>query len=153
MSPYFSGKNPYPGLIILLLAVFIPFLIWAALRADSHGSRITDTAYYSKGLKYTHTQDEKQAAASRGWNLKTEILSQQLLFHLRDADTLPISGADGELTLYLAQQKELLHLTAVESAPGQYRFSLPDDIAGSLQARVEFSFQGARINRQILVTF
>jgi hypothetical protein len=140
-------------LITLLIGGFILFLTWAGRQAATHGSRISDPAYYSKGLKYTHTQVEKQAAASQGWHLRTEVGPGQLSFILLDITEQPIAQASGELTLYLSAQKKILQLHAVEDEAGRYRFDLPEPLSGSLPARVEFALQGSRISRQLLINF
>lgn len=139
--------------ITLLIGGFILFLTWAGRQAATHGSRVSDPAYYSKGLKYTHTQIEKQAAASQGWHLRTEVGPQQLSFTLLDTEEQPITLASGELTLYLSTQNKTLQLRAVEGEAGRYRFDLPEPLSGSLPARVEFSRQGSRISRQMLINF
>jgi len=147
-----SRKSPYIWFILLLLGAFILFSIWAARQAAKNGSRIADPAYYSKGLKYTNTQLEKQAAASQGWSLTTKIEQKTLRFALVDHLNQPITEAYGEMTLYLSERKELLHLNPQETAPGHYQVNLPQDLHGSLQARIEFVREGARISRQLLVS-
>lgn len=140
-------------LVCLLIGGFILFLIWAGRQAATHGSRISDAAYYSKGLQYTHTQIEKQAAASQGWHLRTEVGPRQLSFILLDSKEQPIRLASGELTLYLSAQKKILQLQSVEGEAGHYRFDLPEPLFGSLPARVEFALQDSRISRQLLINF
>lgn len=144
-------KNPYPLLIVVLLGAFVLFLAWSARQAATHGSRVSDPEYYSKGLKYNHTRVEERAAASRGWQLETRIVGHKLEFSLHAASGKPLSRANGELTLFLPEQKKVLHLPAVENAPGRYQLELPAEAKGSLQAHVEFELQGARIYRQLLV--
>lgn len=144
-------KNPYVLLILLLLGSFLLFSVWSARQAVQHSSRVSDPAYYSKGLKYTSTQVEKQAAASQGWSLNTEVVAGQLRFSLLDRKQNPIHGADGTLTLYLSATQNLLHLELSESLPGQYLVNLPRDLHGSHQARIDFERRGARISRQLLV--
>ena len=144
-------KSPYVFLILFLLISFLIFSVWSARQAATRGSRISDTEYYSKGLKYTNTKVEERAATSRGWNLETNIVNKNLHFILSDKEGNAISQANGELTLYLGKEKKVLRLKAIESQPGLYWIDLPDEINGSLQARIEFELQGSRINRQLLV--
>ena len=146
-----KNKSPYIFLIILLLGSFLLFSTWSARQAANNGSRISDPAYYSKGLKYTNTQVEKQAAASQGWQLATQVEENQLRFSLSDAQQNPIGQASGNLTLYLSAEKQLLHLLTREAQPGEYLVDLPSDLHGSHQARIEFVRAGARISRQLLV--
>lgn len=144
-------KNPYVALICLLLGAFLLFSFWSARQAAQHGSRIADPDYYSKGLKYTSTQLEKQAAASQGWQLTTAVVQNLITFELADRLEQPILNAVGELTFYLSDSQKLLHLTPQEVAPGRYQAKLPADLRGSLQARISFVREGARLSRQLLV--
>ena len=146
-----TTRNPYPLLIIGLLAFFIIFLIWSARQAATRGSRISDPEYYSKGLKYNNTELEIRTASTRGWQLQTALNGHQLSFQLHDGKGQPISKAKGELIVFLAQSKRILNLPTMENQPGSYRLDLPADIMGSLQAHIEFEKQGARISRQLLL--
>ena len=144
-------KSPYILLILLLLSSFLLFSAWSAHQAAMRGSQISDHNYYSKGLKYNNTRVEERAAASRGWQLETEIKGKSLIFKLSDNTGQPISQAAGELTLFLNKENRVLRLKATESEPGRYRLKLPDEINGSLHARIEFAQQDARVSRQLLV--
>ncbi len=144
-------NNPYVLLILLLLGSFVFFSLWSARQAATRGSRISDPAYYSKGLKYNHTQVEKRAAASRGWQLKTEVVKNQLCFRLFNKQHQSISRASGELTLFLGEKDQVLRLPTTETEPGTYLVKLPAGISGSVQARIEFNQQGVTLSRQLLV--
>jgi len=144
-------KSPYIYLILLLLFSFLAFSGWSARQASTRGSQISDHNYYSKGLKYNNTRVEERAAASRGWQLKTEIDNRSLNFKLTDAEDSPIRKATGELTLFLSQESRVLRLHPTEIQPGLYQLNLPDEISGSLQARIDFEQAGARVSRQLLV--
>jgi nitrogen fixation protein FixH len=144
-------KSPYVPLILLLLISFLLFSAWSARQAATRGSRISDPNYYSKGLKYNNTQVEERAAASRGWQLETEIKENRLHFKLTDNQGKPISQASGELTIFLGEENRVMRLQATEAQPGLYLLQLPGAINGSLQGRIEFEQQGARVSRQLLV--
>ncbi len=144
-------KSPYILLILLLLFSFLAFSIWSARQASTRGSQISDHNYYSKGLKYNNTRVEERAAASRGWQLETQIRNRILHFKLSDAKGLPISQAKGELTLFLSKESRVLRLQPTEPQPGRYQLKLPEEVRGSLQARIEFEQQNARISRQLMV--
>ena len=144
-------KSPYVLLIIFLLFSFLAFSVWSARQASTRGSQISDYNYYSKGLKYNNTRVEERAAASRGWQLETKIQNRSLNFKLSDAKNQPIRQAIGELTLFLNKENRVLRLQPVELQPGLYQLKLPDDVSGSLQARIEFEQKNARISRQLLV--
>lgn len=147
----FKQKSPYVLLILLLLCAFLLFSLWSARQAATRGSQISDHNYYSKGLKYNNTRVEQRAAASRGWQLETAIKDRSIVFKLSDKQGQPITQATGELTLFLSQEKQVLRLQPAESQPGLYLLMLPAEISGSLQARIEFEQQDARISRQLLV--
>ncbi len=144
-------KSPYVLLILLLIFSFLAFSLWSAFQASKRGSQISDPNYYSKGLKYNNTRIEERAAVSRGWRLETQINGLQLHFELFDRTNLPISQASGELTVYLANQQKIILLHTNETGAGVYSIDLPTEISGSLQARIDFLAQGARISRQLLV--
>ncbi len=143
--------SPYVLLIITLLCAFLLFSIWSARQAATRGSQISDLNYYSKGLKYNNTRVEERAAASRGWRLETAINEKTLVFKLSDSAGQPIAQATGELTLFLSEKKRVIRLQPTETESGVYRLILPEQISGSLQARIEFEQQGARVSRQLLV--
>lgn len=145
------NKSPYVLMIVILLGAFVLFSVWAARQAATRGSKISDAAYYSKGLKYTNTQVEKQAAASQGWTLDTRVEQHRMIFRLHDRDGRPITTAQGELTIFLSANNKLLHLETREQSPGFYTIDLPNNFNGSHQARIDFVRQGARISRQLLV--
>jgi nitrogen fixation protein FixH len=133
------------------MVTFVLFSIWSARQAATRGSQISDHNYYSKGLRYNSTRVEERAAASRGWQLETIIDGRILRFILSDNEDKPISQANGELTLYLNKENQVIRLQLTEAQPGSYWLKLPDAINGSLQARIEFEQQDARISRQLLV--
>ena len=72
-------KNIYPAMILLLISCFLIFSTWAAFQAAGLGSKVTDTDYYSKGLKYNTSQVEKRAAEVLGWNLETRLDGRDLI--------------------------------------------------------------------------
>lgn len=150
MTPL-KRKSPYVLFILLLIGAFVLFSLWSARQAATRGSQISDLNYYSKGLKYNNTRVEERAAASRGWQLETAINEHSLHFRLSDNKGLPISQANGELTLFLSEEQRVLRLQTSEAQPGLYLLKLPREISGSLQARIEFEQLGARVSRQLLV--
>jgi len=70
--------NLYPAFILLMIASFIGFLAWSAMRASDSGPQVTDADYYSKGLRYTSTVLEKRAAAVLGWRVDTQLSGRTL---------------------------------------------------------------------------
>lgn len=147
----FIKKNAYPLLIISLIACFLAFSGWAAMRAINAGPEVTDADYYSKGLKYSSTVLEKRAAAVLGWHVETRLDKRTLTFHLRDKHDQPVKSAQGQIFLYqaglVADKQQPLH----ETEPGIYIFNLTADMTGAMNARIEFEQNGARINRQLFL--
>jgi nitrogen fixation protein FixH len=144
-------KNIYPPLILLLIGCFLIFSVWAAFQAAGLGSKVTDTDYYSKGLKYNTTQVEKRAAEVLGWNLETRLDRRVLEFYLTDHEGGEVTRAVGFLYLAIPGAAENIHLPLEEVASGHYRVRLDDNISGTIQARLEVEREGARLNRQLLL--
>lgn len=146
-----NKKNMYPAMIVLLIGGFLVFSTWAALQAAGLGSMVTDTDYYSKGLKYNTSQVEKRAAETLGWRLETRLNGHALEFQLTDRQGTLVERAIGTIYLALPGAAENIHLSAQEFGAGRYRINLTDKIRGSVQARLEFERQGARLHRQLLL--
>jgi len=144
-------KNIYPPLILLLIGSFLIFSAWSAFQAAGLGSKVTDTDYYSKGLKYNTTQVEKRAAEVLGWNVETMLDGRVLEFRLTDDEGKEVHQAVGSLYLAIPGAAENIHLSLQEINPGQYQVNLDDNINGTIQARLELEREGARINRQLLL--
>jgi len=144
-------KNIYPAMILLLIGCFLIFSTWAAFQAAGLGSKVTDTDYYSKGLKYNTSQVEKRAAEVLGWNLETRLDGRDLQFRLTDHEGEDVQQAVGSLYLAIPGTAENIHLPLQEIASGHYRVSLDDNINGTIQARLELEREGARLNRQLLL--
>lgn len=146
------AKHFYPALIIFLLGAFILFLVWSGFQASTQGTQVTDRDYYSKGLKYNSTQVEKRAASAMGWKLSPRLVEGELQVDLRDGDGQPVAAAKGLLHLYSRPGIDLLKLPLHEVASGRYQTRLPAELIGEVTIRLEFERDGARINRQLLIT-
>ena len=144
-------KHFYPSFIIALLSTFIVFLAWSGFQASTQGTQVTDRDY-SKGLKYNSTMVEKRAAATMGWSLETKLVEGQLVFQLQNKDGIAITGAQGRLNLYSRPGIDLLTLPLAETSSGRYQTRLPKELTGEITVRVEFEQNGARIQRQLLIT-
>lgn len=145
-------KNVYPLLILLLLGSFLVFSTWSAMRAVESGTEVTDADYYSKGLRYTSTLLEKRAAATLGWTVSTRLAGRTLLFHLSDKQGQPVSSAQGAIFLYLPETNSSTQFPLQEVDPGVYQFNLDATMTGAMSARLEFESDGARLNRQLLLS-
>lgn len=138
-------------MILVLLAGFVTFLAWSAFQAAGLGTKVTDSDYYSKGLKYNSTMVEKRAAEVLGWNLETRLDGRALEFHLIDHEGREVERAVGTLYLAIPGSAENIRLPLQEVASGYYRVSFADNINGTIQARLELEREGARLNRQLLL--
>lgn len=145
-------KNIYPLLIAALLGAFLLFSGWAAYRAATEVSQVTDREYYSKGLKYNSTMVEKRAASVLGWKLTTTLDNNRLQIDLTDAKGAPVSGATGSLTLFQHRDESSNTLSMNEALPGTYHARLSDQLKGEIAVRVNFEHQGARLSRQLLLS-
>ena len=149
--PQPKKKNIYPPMILLLIGSFLIFSVWAAFQAAGLGSKVTDAAYYSKGLKYNTSQVEKRAAEVLGWNLETRLDGRIIEFYLTDRKGEEIVRAKGSLYLAIPGSAENIYLPLEEVASGHYRVHLDDNISGAIQARLEVERDGVRLNRQMLL--
>ena len=144
-------KNIYPPMILVMIGGFLIFSLWAAFQATGLGIKVTDSDYYSKGLKYTSTQVEKRAAEALGWNLQTQINGLDLEFHLTNREGEGVDRAIGTLYLASPNTAESIRLQLQEDVSGYYRVNLEGKINGTVQARLELEREGARLNRQLLL--
>lgn len=146
-----NRKNIYPLLILLLIGGFLCFSTWAALRTAASRPQVTDADYYSKGLRYTSTLLEKQAAEGFGWTVATRLAGRALQFELSDKQGQPVSAAKGTLLLYLSQAQVNQTFPLLETGPGIYQLQLTAAMTGEMNARLEFERDGARLNRRLLL--
>jgi nitrogen fixation protein FixH len=149
----FKKINIYPPLILLLLGAFLLFSVWSAFQAAGLGSEVTDADYYSKGLRYNATMVEKRAATVLGWNLSTSLEGRTLEFRLTDRDGRVVERAIGSLYLAIPDAAENVNLPIEEVTAGFYQVTLGKYFSGTIQARLEFERDGARLNRQLLLNF
>lgn len=136
---------------MLLIGGFLIFLAWSAFQATGLGSKVTDSDYYSKGLKYNTSQVEKRAAEVLGWHLTTRLEDRTLEFHLTNSMGGGVDRAGGSLYLAIPDAAENIHLPLTETSAGLYRVIINTDIHGPIQARLEIERDGARLNRQLLL--
>ncbi|NJC88336.1 MAG: hypothetical protein FIB02_07360 [Desulfuromonas sp.] len=142
-----------PWLIILLGIGFLAFTAWSIYLAARGTSAVTDTDYYSHGLRYNQTLVEQRAADSLGWRISVERSGDRLLATLGDIGQQPISGARGVLTLFRADLPQPQQLALREIAAGRYQATLPAGLAGELTAEIVFEKSGARLQRRLLLAF
>ncbi|WP_303722794.1 FixH family protein [Malonomonas rubra] len=145
-------KHFYPALIIFFFGTFVLFLVWSAFQASTEGTQVTDRDYYSKGLKYSSTVVEKRVASVLGWEIAAGYIDGQLQIRLQDGKGHLVSGAKGVLYLNTRPGIELQKLPLKEVDSGYYQTRVPSVLTGEVSIRVEFERDGARINRQLLIT-
>jgi nitrogen fixation protein FixH len=144
--------NLYPAFVVLMIGSFVAFLAWSAMRASDSGPQVTDADYYSKGLRYTSTVLEKRAAAVLGWRVDAHLSGRTLRLQVSDKEGKPISSAKGIVSIYMRNQGETISFPLREVSAGTYQLHLTDSMTGEMTARVEFERDGARLNRQLLLS-
>ena len=146
-----NKKSRIPLILTFVIGVFILFLAWSAKKASIGGTDITDSDYYSKGMKYNSTLIEKRAASVIGWSLQAALQKNNLTLILSDKSSIPVSGANAQATFPEPGSNRSRSFPLVESEPGSYNLTVPADLVGEQLVRVEFERDGARINRQLLL--
>lgn len=146
-----NKKSRIPLLLIFVIGIFILFLAWSAKQASIGGTDVTDSDYYSKGMKYNSTLVEKRAASVIGWSLQATLKQNKLTLNLTDKNNTAVTGASGQATFPEPGSNRFRSFQLDESVPGTYQLTIPTDLAGEQLARVEFELNGARIYRQMLL--
>ncbi|MDF1578179.1 MAG: FixH family protein [Desulfurivibrionaceae bacterium] len=139
----------WPWLVIVIGVSFLAISGWSVYRAVTGGSRVTDPAYYSHGLKYNRTRIEERAAEALGWQLSTAMTADRLLVRLASAGAGPVSGCRGELLIFTGAKRLTLALTEKEA--GLYSVELPVSLTGSLTGDLTLQRDGARLSRRLLI--
>ena len=143
--------NFYQFFIAFLLIAFIAFSLWSAKQASSNGTNVTDSDYYSKGLRYNKTLVEQRAALVLGWQVDTALVGRNLQISLADSKKQPVVGAKGEVFLYYDASGTTTNLSLIERTSGLYSLNLPAEISGEVRARLVIELDGAKVSRQILL--
>ncbi len=146
-----NKKSKIPLLLAIVIGIFVLFLAWSAKKASIGGTDVTDSDYYSKGMKYNSTLVEKRAASVIGWSLQAALQQSNLTLNLTDKNKAPVTGASGQATFPEPGNNRSRTFQLDESEPGTYQLTVPPDLAGEQLVRVEFERDGARINRQLLL--
>lgn len=146
-------RNIWSFLLLLLALMFISVTGWSIYRASTQVSGVTDANYYSHGLKYNNTRVEQQAAEGLGWSLNTTLEERRLQVHLQDRAGQAITGASGELTLFLVRSGNPTILPLVELSAGHYTTRLPSELRGEITARLQMVRDGAQLSRSLMFNF
>ena len=146
-----SRPRSIPWLIVLIGIGFAAFTGWSFYRAATGTSAVTDSDYYSHGLRYNQTLLEQRAADSLGWQMTASRSGEHLLAVLKDGNHRPVSGARGVLTLFRPDLPQPEQFPLKETAPGRYQAALPPGTSGELTAEIAFDRAGARLQRRLLL--
>lgn len=146
-----NRKSITPILLFITIIVFIIFLAWSARQASTGGTDVTDSDYYSKGLKYNSTLVEKRAASVIGWSLHSSLHKRLLTLILTNKDNARVAGAHASASFPLPGSNQYLSVPFPEVDPGTYQLTIPGELSGEQLVRVEFERDGARISRQLLL--
>ena len=140
-----------PWLIVLLGAGFAAFTAWSLYRAATGTSAVTDTDYYSHGLRYNQTLLEQRAADSLGWQMVINRSGDRLLVTLNDGNHRPVSNARGILTLFRTDLPFSQQIPLRESGAGHYQAALPPGATGEVTAEIAFERSGVRLQHRLLL--
>jgi len=140
-----------PWLIVALGIGFTVFTGWSFYRAAHDTSAVTDSDYYSHGLRYNQTLIEQHAAGSLGWQVTVSREGNTLVAVLGDGGRQPVSGARSVLTVFRTDLPQPQRLNLEESTPGRYQTILPAGLTGELTADLAFERAGARLQRRLLL--
>lgn len=152
MEIMMPARNPWPLLIIVLVAGFLALSTWSFHRANRETSAVTDSDYYSHGLRFDQTQLERTKATGLGWDTNVGLDGRWLRVTLRDSRSQPITAAHAVLTLTTAPGGEPLRLPLAEQAEGVYVSQLPSALHGEQAVRIDFERDDARLSQQLIIS-
>lgn len=114
-----------PASLLFLTVVFAAWRIQLAL-GDPHFAAVDD--YYGQAADWDTHMAEVHASNALGWKVELQPThadganAQEVRFELHDAEGVPLSGVEGELTAFHnAYPKQQVVLALEEEAPGTYR--------------------------------
>jgi len=146
-----SVRFGYQLFITTLLGAFLLFSGWAAYRSMVRGTQVTDSEYYSKGLRYSETGAELTAAADLGWQLETVVNHREILLRLSDRNKSPVNAATGTLTLLSPHLEGKPSFPLQEGPAGTYRLSLPPGWRGETLLNLTLQRDKVRLSRRLLL--
>ncbi|MEJ2525686.1 MAG: FixH family protein [Desulfuromonadales bacterium] len=145
------NRKDIPWLVLLIGCGFLSLMGWSLYRASQETSGVTDRDYYSHGLRYNETLLEQKAAEALGWRMTSGLKDRTLQIMLRDSQDQPVTGARGRFRAYDVTQSVTIDRLVQELGQGQYKVDLPAALQGTVNVRLTFERDGARINRQLLL--
>ncbi|MDX1775714.1 MAG: FixH family protein [Desulfobulbales bacterium] len=145
-------KNYWVAGLILLAVIFGLMSAWSFYRAGSEVSSVVDPDYYNRGIRYDESQNSLKEAEEMGLNVAVEVEGHLFLVDLSAADTSPVTGFRGHISLQHARGATTPSSFALhEEAPGVYSAELPPDLAGTVPARLSLSRDNLLVERQLLL--
>ena len=87
-----------------------------------------------------------------GWRVDAHLSGRTLRLQVSDKQGKPISSAKGIVSIYMRNRGETISFPLREVSAGTYQLQLTDSMTGEMTARVEFERDGARLNRQLLLS-
>ncbi|WP_291844634.1 FixH family protein [Maricaulis sp.] len=134
--------NPLRGwhVLIMILAFFGVTIgvnaTFITLALQTHPGEDVPRSYV-QGLNYNDTLDRREAQAALGWQARVNLVEQDLLVAISDADGAPVTGLALVGTLiHRADTGRDCPLDFAEARPGVYRVALPCGGTGDWRLQV-----------------
>ncbi len=144
------GRSPWAAGIALAGLLFVGALVATLVFGIRSASRVSDPAYYARGVHHGQRVQEALAARSLGWQVEASFAGGHLEVRLRDADNALVGGAQVQLVQLTAEGLPGPAVSLGEASPGTYRteLSLPP---GPVSALLELHAEGATMTRPVLL--
>jgi hypothetical protein len=148
-----AENSRWPAFIIALIVTFVAFSCWSLQRAASGVSAVSDSKYYSHGLKYNATNIEIQTAQALRWTVTPKVQGRVLTVQVEDAEQVGVSGANGFITVQpdSAEQGPVESLPLLESGQGLYMLSVPAKLPKTFSASLTLTKDQATVQRRLLI--
>lgn len=142
--------NRWPAAIIALATVFVTGLAASLYWGITRSSRVTDPAYYSRGLTYNSELRACRTGEQR-WRLAVSRAGRELVLHLSNSGGEPVTGATAAVTLLAADGTPAEEIPLSSDKPGEYRGSLPAVPVGGQKAWAELRVGDTVLRRTLLL--
>jgi len=142
--------NRWPQLLLLVGVLFFCLTGWSVYRSVRGVSAVTDSHYYSHGLRYNASRIEKEAAEKLGWQVSIRLQDGYLISELTGPEGQPLRGVSAWLSVPGRGQKGS-RLQLSESAAGRYGTMLPTELHGEVPALLTLSSGDTTLSRSLLL--
>jgi hypothetical protein len=142
--------NRWPAAVIALAVVFLIGLTASLYWGITRASRVTDPAYYSRGVTYNSELRARQTA-ERLWRLSVSQTGNVLVLRLTGDGGAPVLGAAGTVTLLAADGTPERELTLSPGESGEYRTPLAVLPAAGQKAWAELRLGDNLLRRSLLL--